>query len=202
MASRAAPGSAARDPAPDSMPPGRAAGESERLRGSGRGPAVCEVAGRSHRAPFAGSVPGVRRRRPPGLGIACAAAALRAGLQIPDPREARPHRSATWAPCPLHSYDRPSHSLASGFPLTVSKALGPEGARGCCPTGGGAKGTRRAQGSARGARCFGALYDFRAREHTKLSFGIKGIKVRRRLLAAAAVAAAVPLLHHLPRLLY
>ena len=34
-------------------------------------PAVCEVAGRSPGAPFAGSVPGVRRRRrPPGLGTA------------------------------------------------------------------------------------------------------------------------------------
>uniref|UniRef100_A0A8C0CE47 Uncharacterized protein n=1 Tax=Balaenoptera musculus TaxID=9771 RepID=A0A8C0CE47_BALMU len=91
------------------MPPGRAPGRRPlRLL-----PAVCEVAGRLPGARFAGSVPGVRRRRPPGLGTARVAAALRGRLQIPDPREARPHRSAIWAPSPLHSYDHLSHSLAS-----------------------------------------------------------------------------------------
>uniref|UniRef100_A0A8C6F565 Uncharacterized protein n=1 Tax=Monodon monoceros TaxID=40151 RepID=A0A8C6F565_MONMO len=87
------------------------------------------VAGRSPGARFASSVPGVRRRRPPGLGTARVAAALRARLQIPDPRGARPHRSALWAPSPLHSYDHLSHSLASRFLLTVSKTLGQGGAR-------------------------------------------------------------------------
>ncbi|XP_047713578.1 transcription factor SKN7-like [Prionailurus viverrinus] len=38
VASRAAVGSAVRDPAPGSMQPGRAAGDSSRLRGSGRAP--------------------------------------------------------------------------------------------------------------------------------------------------------------------
>uniref|UniRef100_A0ABI7YBG5 Uncharacterized protein n=1 Tax=Felis catus TaxID=9685 RepID=A0ABI7YBG5_FELCA len=94
------------------MQPGRAAGDSGRLRGSGR------VCGRPPGAPFAGSVTGVRRRRLPGLGTACAAAAARARLQIPDPREPWLHTSAIWAPSPLHIYDLPSHCLASGFPLT------------------------------------------------------------------------------------
>uniref|UniRef100_A0A667HLD2 Uncharacterized protein n=1 Tax=Lynx canadensis TaxID=61383 RepID=A0A667HLD2_LYNCA len=92
-------------------------------------PAVCEVCGRPPGAPFAGSVTGVRRRRLPGLGTACAAAAARARLQIPDPREPWLHTSAIWAPAPLHIYDLPSHCLASGFPLTVSKTLEQEGAR-------------------------------------------------------------------------
>uniref|UniRef100_A0A8C8YXV3 Uncharacterized protein n=1 Tax=Prolemur simus TaxID=1328070 RepID=A0A8C8YXV3_PROSS len=87
-------------------------------------PVVCEV----HRSPpgaaFAGSVAGVRRRRPPGLVTAVAAAGAGAWLQVPDPCDCRPRVSAILAPSLLHIYDRPSHSLASGWPLAVSKSLG------------------------------------------------------------------------------
>ncbi|XP_031520689.1 uncharacterized protein LOC110740445 [Papio anubis] len=94
--------------------------------------AVCEVSGRTLRAPFADWVPGVRRRRPPGLGTAGAgaAAAARARLQIPDPRELRPCVPAILVPSLLHIYACLSHSLASECPLAVSKALGLEGAWG------------------------------------------------------------------------
>ncbi|XP_049488620.1 serine/arginine repetitive matrix protein 1-like [Panthera uncia] len=143
-------------------------------------PAVCEVCGGPPGAPFAGSVTGVRRRRLPGLGTACAAAAARARLQIPDPREPWLHTSAIWAPSPLHIYDLPSHCLASGFPLTVSKTLEQEGARGCWPTGGGAEGKPEEPG----AVCVSS-----ARGRTALFFGMR---VGVRLLAAA-----VPLLRHL-----
>uniref|UniRef100_A0A8C7AZW8 Uncharacterized protein n=1 Tax=Neovison vison TaxID=452646 RepID=A0A8C7AZW8_NEOVI len=96
------------------MQPGRASGNSGRLRAAGRRslhplPAVCEVSGRTPGASFAGSVPEVRRRRLPGLGTARAAA--RGRLQISDPREPWFHASAIWAPSLLHIYDRPSHSL-------------------------------------------------------------------------------------------
>ncbi|XP_017730849.1 PREDICTED: uncharacterized protein LOC108531756 [Rhinopithecus bieti] len=96
--------------------------------------AVCEVSGRPLRAPFADSVPGVRRRRLPGLGTAGAgagaAAAARARLQIPYPRELRPCVPAILVPSLLHIYACLSHSLASACLLAVPKALGLEGAWG------------------------------------------------------------------------
>uniref|UniRef100_A0A8D2AZ40 Uncharacterized protein n=1 Tax=Sciurus vulgaris TaxID=55149 RepID=A0A8D2AZ40_SCIVU len=125
------------------MPPGRAPGESGRFRGSSPG-----VSGRPPGAPFAGVVPGVRRRRPPGLGSAGAGAATRAGLQVPDSRERWPRVSAFLAASLLHIYGRLSHCLAvDSFQSTGARSWG------SFTTGGGAEGTPPARASARRARC-------------------------------------------------
>ncbi|XP_049741267.1 transcription initiation factor TFIID subunit 4-like [Elephas maximus indicus] len=133
-ASLAAEGSVVRGTAPGSMRPGRAAGERERCRGSGRGPGRsgpgAAAGGGSAAEPRGG---GRGARCPPSA--RCPAARPGPLLQARCPECAGAARPALAPPArPLFSSMSSAYLWSPGHSLTVPKALG-QGARGSFTTG-------------------------------------------------------------------